>query len=125
MPSPLPHSTRCAGKGCCSPFPALHGGRGWGTAPAAARDILALLRRIGRESLPLGRVYEGHVNAVRLVVRYGSPDQVARAAVDAASGHLFAIWDAEAADAPVRLLDNRLQGRKARLRRRDRHAQPS
>ncbi len=96
-----------------APFPTRHGGRGWGTQPAGAHAILDLLRRIGRSSLPLGRVYEGHVNAVRLATRYGAADQVARAAADAASGHLFAIWDAEAPDAPVRLVDDRLAGRKS------------
>ena len=96
-----------------APFPFAHGGRGWGTEPSGGRPILDLLRRIGRETLPLGRVYEGHVNAVRLVALYGAADQVARAAADAGSGHLFAIWDAEAPDAPVRLVDDRLTGRKS------------
>ena len=96
-----------------APFPVARGGRGWGTEPAGARGILGLLRRLGRSSLPLGRVYEGHVNAIRLVCRYGSAAQAERAAAAAAEGHLFAIWDAEAAAAPVRLAGGLLAGRKS------------
>lgn len=95
-----------------APVPRGLGGRGWGTEPPGALAILALLRRVGRTSLPLGRVYEGHVNALRLVMRYGDPAQQARAAADAAAGHLFGIWAAEPAGAPVRLVDGRLVGRK-------------
>ncbi len=95
-----------------APFPRRCGGRGWGAAPAGPRGLRAGRRRLGRGSLPLGRVYEGHVNAVRLVERYGHEQQTERAAADATAGHLFAIWDAEAPDAPVRLVDQRLAGRK-------------
>jgi alkylation response protein AidB-like acyl-CoA dehydrogenase len=62
--------------------------------------------------MPLGRVFEGHVNALRLVLRYGTPAQAASAAHDAQAGHLFAIWAAEDRMAPVRLTAGRLQGRK-------------
>jgi hypothetical protein len=57
-------------------------------------------------------VFEGHVNAIRLVVRYGTPAQAAAAAADAIGGHLFAIWAAENPDAPLRLVGDRLAGSK-------------
>ena len=34
------------------------------------------LRSIGSGSLPLGRLFEGHVNALELVLRYGNRDQI-------------------------------------------------
>ncbi len=95
-----------------APLPRAFGGRGWGTEPGEAKAILAELRRIGHTSLPLGRLYEGHVNAIRLIARYGTGAQILRAADDARAGHLFAIWAAEAPDAPVRLRDGELAGRK-------------
>lgn len=65
---------------------------GWGLDGAAA---LPLLRQIGRASLPVGRVFEGHINALRLIVRYGSPTQVGRAARDTHAGELFGVWNTE------------------------------
>ncbi|OLV16477.1 acyl-CoA dehydrogenase family protein [Deinococcus marmoris] len=57
--------------------------------------LLALLRRVGRASLPVGRVYEGHVNALYLILSHGTPAQVQRAAADARHGELFGIWNTE------------------------------
>ena len=76
-------------------FPEQHGGLGLGTEPSGAADLAEILRLVGRASLSLGRVFEGHVNAVQLVARYGNPEQVARGARDARRGSLFAIWNTE------------------------------
>ncbi|MBB5235918.1 alkylation response protein AidB-like acyl-CoA dehydrogenase [Deinococcus budaensis] len=57
--------------------------------------LLTLLRQIGRASLPVGRVYEGHVNALGLIQRYGTSAQLARAARDADRGELFGVWNTE------------------------------
>ena len=81
--------------------------------PAGAVGIAALLRRIGRASLSLGRLFEGHVNGIRLVARYGTAAQMARLAEDVADGHLSAIWAADAPAAPVMLFLGRLAGGKA------------
>lgn len=85
-----------------APLPAARGGLGLGTEPSGAPGLLRLLRLIGRGNLSLGRIFEGHVNALKLVALYGSADQLGRAAGDARDGHLFAIWATEAAD-PVRI----------------------
>ena len=84
---------------------------GFGTTPAGAAPLALALRLIGRASLPLGRLYEGHVNALRLVLRYGSPTQVRAATADAEAGRLLAVWNT---DAPGETLtvDGTLQGRK-------------
>lgn len=59
--------------------------------------LLALLRRVGRASLPVGRVYEGHVNALHLILTHGTPGQRERAAADALRGELFGVWNTEEA----------------------------
>lgn len=50
------------------------------------------LQSIGSGSLPLGRLFEGHVNALELVLRYGKPDQVDLIAEDVRRGNLFGVW---------------------------------
>ena len=90
------------------------GGQGWGSRPAGAAPLLRALRLLGRASLPLGRLYEGHVNALRLVQRHGTAAQVAAAAQDAAAGRLFAVWNTDPPGEPPLALgaDGRLAGRK-------------
>jgi alkylation response protein AidB-like acyl-CoA dehydrogenase len=86
-------------RGCgafAAAFPERFGGLGLGSEPQGAFGLFEVLRRIGSYSLSLGRVYEGHVNAIQLVVRYGNEAQIGRAAKDAHAGHLFAIWNTEA-----------------------------
>ena len=56
-----------------APLPRGEDGLGWGTAPEGAAPLSVALRLIGRANLSLGRLYEGHVNAVRLVLRRGNP----------------------------------------------------
>ncbi len=83
----------------------------WGAGLAAqagspsldARALLELLRAVGRASLPLGRLFEGHVNALALVSAYGNAEQVRRAERDVNSGHLYGVWNTEGQDG-VRLL---------------------
>jgi alkylation response protein AidB-like acyl-CoA dehydrogenase len=62
--------------------------------------------------LSLGRLYEGHLNALQLVGQFGSPAQRARAARDLAAGLVFAVWNTDGR-APLRLEGGRLQGAKA------------
>src|SRR6185437_7525874 len=70
---------------------------------SGAPALLRLLRLIGGANLSLGRIFEGHVNARKLVALYGNAEQLGRAAEAARDGHLFAIWATEAPD-PVRII---------------------
>jgi alkylation response protein AidB-like acyl-CoA dehydrogenase len=90
------------------------GGLGWGIEAAGAAPLAQALRLIGRASLPLGRLYEGHVNALRLVQRHGTATQARAAARDATAGSLFAVWNTDApGEAPLALRpDGILAGRK-------------
>ena len=51
-----------------APVPRDMGGLGLGEEPEAA-TLRAVLTRVGYGSLALGRVYEGHVNALQLIAR--------------------------------------------------------
>lgn len=95
-----------------APLPQHLGGLGLGTEPNAAGACCAWLRALGHAWLPLGRLFEGHLNALRLVMLYGTAEQAERAAEDARRGHLFAIWAAEHPADPVRVEAGRLAGQK-------------
>lgn len=90
---PVDDVAACAAVGLlAAPFPVTVGGLG--LVEATSAPLLAdILRRIGHASLPLGRLYAGHVAAVGLLVRHGSPSQIEAAAADARAGRLFALWD--------------------------------
>ena len=94
-----------------APLPRRFGGLGLGTEPDGAAAQLELLRLIGRANLAVGRVFEGHVNALKLLAAYGSESQARRAAEDAEAGHLFAIWNTEPREG-LRLDAGALHGRK-------------
>jgi alkylation response protein AidB-like acyl-CoA dehydrogenase len=95
-----------------APFPISAGGLGWGTDPAGAIPLLTALRRIGQGSLATGRLWEGHVNAIRLVATYGTPAQLRALAQDAAAGHLLGLWVTDGAT-PLRLDGRDLTGAKS------------
>lgn len=103
LAAPLPHPARV------------------GAARLVDRDhrfaLLRVLAHVGRGSLPVGRLYEGHVNALGLVAAYGTPAQRTRAAAAAAGGALFAVWNTEPPVDGVRVVAGRhgalsLAGRK-------------
>ena len=77
-----------------APVPRRDGGGGLGDTPDGA-SLCAVLARIGSGSLALGRVYEGHVNAVQLVARYGTGAGRRHLLADAVQGHLFGVWNTE------------------------------
>ncbi|QKG57555.1 acyl-CoA/acyl-ACP dehydrogenase [Hymenobacter sp. BRD128] len=83
-------------------LPTSLGGAGLGE-PGAALALLQALYHIGRGNLAVGRLWEGHVNALLLIRCFGSPAQVARAAADARAGHLFGVWNTENPADGVRL----------------------
>ncbi len=76
----------------------LSGTLGWPDRPVA---VAAVLRALGRASLPVGRLFEGHVNAAQLIGIYGTPALRRRALGLVADGGLLGVWGADGAD-PVR-----------------------
>ena len=79
-------------------LPRALGGDGFGAGPGTILPLLRLLKHVGRGSLPTGRIYEGHVNALQLVALFGTPEQLARAADEVHGGRrIFGVWNAEEA----------------------------
>ena len=82
-----------------APAPRAFGGLGLGTEGGDTTTLLGLLSEIGRGNLSLGRIYEGHVNALQLICTYGTRQQMEQAAADARHGRLlFGVWNTEAGD---------------------------
>ncbi|QIJ77797.1 acyl-CoA dehydrogenase [Methylobacterium sp. NI91] len=80
-----------------APLPAALGGRSL-CEPGRVDVLRGLLTEIGRDDLAVGRLYEGHVNALALVLRYADEAVARRLARDAAQGHLFGVWNTEPAE---------------------------
>lgn len=78
-----------------APLPVADGGRGWGTSAAGAEAICALLIELGGASLPIARLYEGHVNAVALIDRHAHAAQRARSIDAIRGGAMFGVWGAD------------------------------
>jgi alkylation response protein AidB-like acyl-CoA dehydrogenase len=74
------------------------GGLGLGFESQNIADLLRLLRILGKGSLSVGRIYEGHVNGLQLIQTFATPDQVEHFAHNARSQKLFGVWNAEAGD---------------------------
>jgi alkylation response protein AidB-like acyl-CoA dehydrogenase len=97
-----------------APVPTPLGGLGLGTEPEAALPLMDALGLLGRGNLSVGRLFEAHVNALRLIDRHGTQAQARQAADDALSGHLFALWVTDPPGAPLTIAaDGSLQGGKS------------
>lgn len=69
----------------------------FGEVPTAQQ--LQLLKLIGRGNLSVGRIYEGHINALWLIHLFGTDAQRERWYADAQHGqHLFGVWNTQAHD---------------------------
>ncbi len=66
-----------------------------GGAGLSGLSLSEILRSIGSGNLPLGRLFEGHVNALELVLRYGNLDQIELVAEEAQAGKLFGVWNTD------------------------------
>jgi alkylation response protein AidB-like acyl-CoA dehydrogenase len=83
--------------------------------PECQGQLCRVLRILGGADLSLARLFEGHVNAISLVRRYGTRHQVERLAKSVAAGDLSGVWAAEDAAglALIKQDDSwKLQGRK-------------
>ncbi len=78
-----------------NPLPHAYGGQGWGTTAEGALPLFEALMALGAINLPVARIYEGHVNAVRLVMDHGSPEQCRCFADQICDGAIAGVWGAE------------------------------
>ncbi|GBD48865.1 acyl-CoA dehydrogenase family protein [Methylopila sp. Yamaguchi] len=75
--------------------PPAAGGEVFRSPQEENRALFDCLRMVGRADLSLGRIFEGHVNALKLFAWYGSDRQHKRLARDLAAGRLFGVWATE------------------------------
>jgi alkylation response protein AidB-like acyl-CoA dehydrogenase len=76
--------------------PRESGGAPFADGPAENRCLMAALRLVGRADLSLGRIFEGHVNALKLFAWYGTGAQKAVLRDRLARGAVFGVWATEA-----------------------------
>lgn len=89
-----------------APLPSSQGGQGAGTEPGGMDLILRILTTLGQGNLAVGRLFEAHVNAVKLITAYGTPAQVERAAAEVRDGHLFGLWVTDPPEHALQLSDD-------------------
>ena len=78
-------------------LPGELGGFGLGTDPGSTAELLEILTIIGSGDLSIGRLYEGHNNALLLIQRYGTRVQLDRTihAIHRDNA-LFGVWNTDA-----------------------------
>jgi alkylation response protein AidB-like acyl-CoA dehydrogenase len=95
-------------------LPRRAGGLGLGTEPQGAETLALALRLLGRGNLAVGRLFEAHVNALRLVALRGTSEQLRRAATLVQAGALFGLWVTDPPEDALRITaDGYLHGGKA------------
>ncbi|UVI39664.1 acyl-CoA dehydrogenase family protein [Qipengyuania spongiae] len=85
----------------CACLSSADGGQGWGTDPAGSLAALDALRILGRANLSVARLFEGHMNAVKLIALYGDDRQRAASVAEVRRGALLGVWGADDPDYPV------------------------
>lgn len=75
--------------------------------------VLRTLYAVGRRDLPLGRLFEGHVDALQIIARYGSVSQWDAVRAAARNGSAFGVWNADKPGDPTILHEEVLYGSKA------------
>lgn len=82
-----------------APLPREFGGSGLGLENGTTLEMLRLLKHFGRGNLVVGRVFEGHFNALLLLKLFGTKEQFqkyARQVVE--ENRIFGVWNTEAGD---------------------------
>ena len=98
-----------------APLPIAQGGWSLGmtgndpSSRGTTHVLLRILAEVGRGNLAVGRLYEGHINALLLIREFGTPDQLAAWAADVRAGALFGVWNTQAGDG-LRLDDTATPG---------------
>ncbi len=86
-------------------IPKAYGGSALGLGKKTPQ-LLQLLTEIGRLDLSVGRLYEGHINALNLIDLYGNSAQKEQYYQDGLNGKRFGIWNTDAPENPVKLVKN-------------------
>ncbi|WP_394754706.1 acyl-CoA dehydrogenase family protein [Crenothrix sp.] len=95
-------------------LPKQYNGIGLGLEFGNNEALLLILKQLGRGNLVMGRIYEGHVNALLLTNLFGSDEHIKWLAAEVSHGGLSGVWNTQAADGvtllPLKNGKYRLQG---------------
>ena len=82
-----------------APLPKKFGGVGLGLDNDTTHEMLRFLKYFGYGNLVVGRVYEGHLNALLLVKLFANKSQLEKYARDVTENdEIFGVWNTEAGD---------------------------
>ena len=82
-----------------APLPTKFGGVGLGLENGTTLEMLRLLKYFGYGNLVVGRVYEGHFNALLLLKLFANERQFAKYAAEVVENDkIFGVWNTEAGD---------------------------
>ena len=82
-----------------APLPEKFGGGGLGLENGTNLEMLRLHKFFGYGNLVVGRVFEGHYNALLLIKLFGTNEQFKKYAADVTEKNkIFGVWNTEAAD---------------------------
>lgn len=82
-----------------APLAPEFGGIGLGQESGSTLEMLQLLKHFGRGNLVVGRVYEGHYNALLLLRLFGTKEQFQKYAKEIVEDNkIFGVWNTEAGD---------------------------
>ncbi|BAC90989.1 glr3048 [Gloeobacter violaceus PCC 7421] len=96
---PIEEFRRLAAAGLLAvPLDASLGGAGLGVSPGRTLALLSVLEQVGRGNLAVGRIYEGHVNALQLIQIFGSREQQSACAAAVHGGKIYNVWNTEDED---------------------------
>lgn len=107
---------RPGGSGLRGAIVALQRMRAYSGDPRDAAEMLALLRLlhgVGRRDLPLGRLFEGHVDALQIALRLASSEQARGLQAAVAAGAALGVWNAALSGEPLVLAEGKLTGGKS------------
>ncbi len=76
----------------------------WTTFSEFSENMFDLLFQVGKADLSVGRIYEGHVNALILINTYGTSQQKQRYFSEAREGKLFGVWNTETPDDGLKIV---------------------
>lgn len=79
---------------------------------AAARALMRRMAVAGRADLAFGRMFEGHINAMQLVLTHGDVEQIRTLRIDIAAGAILGVWNSDAPDRGLRVVHGRFAGAK-------------
>jgi alkylation response protein AidB-like acyl-CoA dehydrogenase len=77
-----------------------------------ASQLFRVLAAVGRGDLSVGRIFEGHINALLLIHLFATEDQCRHYQTIASGGSLFGVWNTDLPGDPLLLEDGQLRGKK-------------